>query len=126
MARGYIGAVVLIVFLVLGLVVSLAMNNAHAPASELLTQAADLSLAGNFDEAVPLAMEAKSRWEQAWNGTAVVADHSPMDDVDALFAEMVTYAQSGEAPHFAACCRELSQRVEAVFEAHCFSWWNVL
>ena len=126
MARGYIGAAVLVVFLVLGFAVSVAMDNAHEPACDLLTQAADMTLAGNFEEAIPLAMEAKDRWEQAWNGTAVVADHSPMDDVDALFAEMVTFAESGEQPHFASCCRELAKRVQAVSEAHKFSWWNVL
>ena len=126
MARGWLGAGVLAVCFALSLFATGAMENAHEPACDLLTQAADMTLAGNFDEAVPLAMEAKSRWEQAWNGTAVVADHSPMDDVDALFAEMVTYAESGEEPHSAACCRELAQRVEAVSEAHRFSWWNVL
>ena len=126
MARGWLGAVVLVVFLILGFVVSGAMDNAHNPASDLLRQAADMTLTGNFEEAIPLAMEAKYRWEQAWNGTAVVADHSPMDDVDALFAEMMTFAESGEEPHFASCCRELAQRVEAVAEAHRFSWWNVL
>ena len=126
MARGWIGAAVLVVFLILGFVVSGAMDNAHNPASNLLTQAADMTLMGNFEKAIPLAMEAKYRWEQAWNGTAAVADHSPMDDVDALFAEMMTFAESGEEPHFASCCRELAKRVQAVSEAHRFSWWNVL
>ena len=126
MARGWFGAAVLVVFLILGFVTAEAMDKAHRPACDLLIQAADMTLDGDFDGAIPLAMEAKSRWERAWNGTATVADHSPMDDVDALFAEMVTYAESGEQPHFAACCRELAQRVEAVSEAHRFSWWNVL
>ena len=126
MARGYIGLGILIVFLVLGIGVSMVMDNTHRPACQLLNQAADLTLAGDFDGAVPLAMEAKSRWETAWNGTAVVADHGPMDDVDALFGEMEIYAKTGEQPHFAACCRELAQRVEAVSEAHRFSWWNLL
>ena len=126
MARGWFGVCILIVFLVLGIVVSVTMHNTHQPACDLLNQAADMALAGDFAGAVPLAMEAKDRWETAWNGTAVVADHNPMDDVDALFAELVTYAESREQPHFAACCRELAQRVQAVSEAHRFSWWNVL
>ena len=126
MARGWFGLCILIVFLVLGIVVSVTMHHTHEPAWNLLNQAADLTLAGNFDRAVPLAMAAKDRWETAWNGTAVVADHSPMDDVDALFAELEIYAKTGEQPHFAACCRELAQRVQAVSEAHRFSWWNLL
>ena len=126
MARGWLGAGILAVFLILGLVTAVAMDNGHTPTCDLLSQAADMTLAGDFDGAISLAMEAKSRWEKAWNGTATVADHSPMDDVDALFAEMVTYAETGEEPHFAACCRELAKRVQAVSEAHRFSWWNVL
>ena len=126
MARGWFGFAILIVFLVLGILVSVTINNTHETACDLLSQAADLTLAGDFEEAVSWAMAAKTQWETAWNGTAVVADHSPMDDVDALFAEMEIYAKTGEEPHFAACCRELAQRVEAVSEAHRFSWWNVL
>ena len=49
-----------------------------------------------------------------------------MDEVDALFAEMEIYARTGEQPHFAACCKELAQRLEAIADAHKFSWWNVL
>lgn len=126
MGRGWFGAGILMVFLALGFVASGAIDKAHQPACDLLTQAADMTLAGDFEGAVPLAMEAKKRWENTWNGTAVVADHSPMDDVDALFAEMEVYAQTGEEPHFAACCQELAQRVQAVVGAHRFSWWNVL
>lgn len=126
MKRGWLGLGLLMIFLALGLVTSVVMDNAHRPTCDLLTQAADLSLAGEFDRAVALGREAKKRWEKQWNGTAIVADHSPMDDVDALFSEMEVYAVAGEGPHFAACCRELSKRVEAVAEAHRFSWWNVL
>lgn len=126
MARGWLGAGILVVFLVLGLGISMAMDNAHLPTSELLSQAAEKTLNGEFDSAVPLGLEAKDRWERQWNGTAAVADHSPMDDVDALFGEMEIYARTGEEPHFAACCQELAQRLEAIAGAHKFSWWNVL
>lgn len=126
MARGWLGAGFLVIFLLVGLGVSVVMDNAHMPTGELLSQAAEMTLAGDFDGAVPLAMEAKARWEKQWNGTAVVADHSPMDDVDALFGEMEIYAKTREQPHFAACCQELSQRLEAMAGAHRFNWWNVL
>ncbi len=126
MVRGWLGAGILAVFLVLGIVTAEAMDNAHLPTSKLLTQAAEKTLAGEFESAVPLGMEAKNRWERQWNGTATVADHSPMDDVDALFGEMEIYAKTGEEPHFAACCKELSQRLRAIADAHKFSWWNVL
>jgi hypothetical protein len=99
---------------------------AHLPTGELLRQAAEKALADDLDGAIPLGTAAKKRWEQRWFFTAAIADHGPMDEVDALFAEMEIYAATGEAPHFAACCRELSQRLEAMADAHRFSWWNVL
>ena len=126
MVRGWLGVGILVLFLVLGFGISVAMDNAHLPTCDLLMQAAEKTLSGEFESAVALGMEAKARWERQWNGTATVADHSPMDDVDALFGEMEIYAKTGEQPHFAACCKELSQRLRAVAEAHRFSWWNVL
>ena len=126
MVRGWLGAGILAVFLVLGLVTADAMDNAHLPTGELLEEAADKALNGEFEQGVSLGMEAKFRWDRQWNGTAALADHSPMDDVDALFGEMEIYARAGEEPHFAACCQELSQRLQAIAGAHKFSWWNVL
>ena len=126
MKRGWLGAGILLVFLVLGLVVSALAAKAHEPTSDLLKQAAEKTLAGDFETGITLGMEAQKRWQSQWNGTASIADHSPMDEVDALFAEMEIYARSGEEPHFAACCKELAQRLEAIADAHKFSWWNVL
>lgn len=126
MKRGWLGVGLLAVFLLAGMVISAVMSDAHMPTQDLLQQAADATLSGDFDRGVQIGMEAKDRWEQQWNGTAIVADHSPMDDIDALFAEMEIYAKTGEEPHFAACCRELAQRLQAMAEAHKFSWWNVL
>ena len=126
MVRGWLGFGILVFFLILGFVVAGAMDNAHIPTEQLLSQAAEKVLDGDFEGAVALGFEAKTRWDKHWNGTATVADHSPMDDVDALFAEMEIYAKTEERPHFAAVCKELSQRIQAVAEAHRFSWWNIL
>ena len=126
MKRGWLGAGILVFFLALGLVVSALAAKAHEPTSDLLKQAAEKTLAGDFETGIALGMEAQKRWQSQWNGTAAIADHSPMDEVDALFAEMEIYARSGEEPHFAACCKELAQRLEAIADAHKFSWWNVL
>ena len=126
MGRGWFGLAILIIFLILGFVTATIMDNAHLPTESLLAQAAEKTLSGNFEEAVALGREAKNRWDKHWNGTATVADHSPMDDVDALFAEMEIYAATEEKPHFAAVCKELSQRIQAMAGAHRFSWWNIL
>jgi len=126
MGRGWLGVVILAVFLVGGVVAAAEMSNAHLPTVALLQQASEKTINGDFGQGILLGMEAKDRWEHGWNGTATMADHSPMDDVDALFGEMEVYAITGEEPHFAACCAELAKRIEAVAEAHTFSWWNIL
>lgn len=126
MARGWFGLGILIVFLILGIGVTAAMNSAHNSTEALLVEAAEQTLNGSFDRAVTLGLEAKTQWEDHWNGTATVADHSPMDEVDALFAEMEIYAKAEEKPHFAAVCRELSRRISSFADAHRFSLWNIL
>lgn len=126
MVRGWLGVGILLAFLLLGIFGEKAMSDAHLPVGDILEQAAEKTLEGDFAGGVSLGLEAKGRWEKAWNATAVMADHSPMDEVDALFAQMEIYAKTGEEPHFAACCKELAQRVQAVAEAHRFRWWNVL
>ena len=126
MVRGWLGVGILILFLALGFVTAQVMDQAHLSTQELLSQAADKALNGDFEGGVALGQAAKYRWDKHWNGTATVADHAPMDDVDALFAEMEIYANTQETPHFAAVCKELSQRIQAVADAHRFSWWNIL
>ena len=126
MVRGWIGLGILLVFLALGVVTCVAMDKAHLPTGELLEQAVEKAVNDDFSGAVELGMQAKARWEKAWNATATMADQSPMDDVDELFAEMEIYACTEEKPHFAACCKELARRIEAIADAHRFRWWSVL
>ena len=126
MARGWLGAGLLRLFLVLGLGTMAAMDSAHLSTGQMLKEAADKSLSGDMDAAAGLAMAAKTRWERQHHGTAAVADHNPMDDVDRLFAQIEVYAKAQEAPHFAACCAELAHLLQATVDAHRFNWWNVL
>ena len=126
MGRIWLGILILLLFLGLGVVTSQVMEDAHSPTQALLQQAAEMTRQGDFEGAVALGLQAKSRWDSHWNGTAAVADHSPMDEVDALFGELEIYAETEEKPHFAAVCQELAQRIQAFIDAHRFSWWNVL
>ena len=126
MVRGWLGAGILLFFLILGFVVMAAMDNAHLSTGQLLEEAADKSLSGDMQTATALATAAKSRWERQHHSTAAVADHNPMDDVDRLFAQVEVYAKAGEAPHFAACCAELAHLLKATADAHRLTWWDLL
>jgi hypothetical protein len=124
--RFWLGVGILALFLVLGIEVSLGMDMIHGPAEQALEQAAEKALAGQMEEAVALARQAHDWWDDRWTLTASVADHSPMDEVDALFAEMEVYAKAQEDKHFAACCAQLGRLVESMAAAHRFNWWSLL
>lgn len=126
MARFWIGVGLLVGFLGLGLWVSKAMDEVHVPVMELLEQAADATLEGDMESGKELADRAYAVWERYWRGTAAVADHAPMDEIDGLFALVQGYARAGSAADFAAGCGRLSKLVEAIGEAHSPKWWNLL
>ena len=121
--RFYLGVGILLIILILGLFTQWVMEKCQQPPALLLEQAAQ---AEDLQTGTELAQQAKAMWHRRWKGVAAVADHSPMDEIDTLFAEMEVYARTEEKPHFAACCSELARRVQAMADAHAFSWWNVL
>ena len=122
----YFGVGILLVFLVLGIVVAFCMDAVCDPISLQLEEASREAMAGDLDAGIRLAKTAKERWSEAWNRIATVADHSPMDEIDGLFAEMEVYAQAEDGAHFSACCAQLSELVEAVADAHRLTWPNLL
>lgn len=124
--RFYLGAVLLVVMLVLGLLAAGVMRSLHLPAQQALEQAATLALDGDMAQAAVIAEQACDRWEIGRKMTASLADHGPMDQVEELIAELRVYAAAEEVPHFAACCSRLSTLIRAMYDAHSLSWWNFL
>ena len=124
--RFALGIAILVLVLALTVGTAIGMKAIHAPGEAALSEAADLALAGRFEQAVPLAQGAYQRWQKYRGITAVFADHTPMDDTERLFLEMLVYAETGEQPHFAACCTELSAMLKAMYETHGFSLKNIL
>ena len=124
--RFYQGIGLLAILLALSVFVTWGMNRLHTPAEQQLQEASRLALQGDTQQALSLARQAHAHWEDTRTLTAAVADHSPMDDVDVLFSEMEVYAAAEEIPHFAACCLQLSDLLRSMYEAHSFTWWNVL
>ena len=124
--RFLLGLAILLLVLVFAIGTGVGMKAIHAPGEAALTQAAQYALAGNMEQAVPLAREAYDRWQKYRGITAAFADHNPMDDTERLFREMLVYAETGEDPHFAACCSQLSAMLKATYETHGFSLKNIL
>lgn len=126
MKRLWMGTGILVVLLIFSTIITGTMERIHAPVADLLQQAEEASLSGDWDKANALAGMAKAHWERYWQFTAAFADQSPMDELDGLFAELEIYGLQREMPHFAATCSHLSMLAMAMADSHTPSWWNVL
>lgn len=124
--RFFWGVGVLVLFLVMGLLAMVWVDRANAPVVQDLEQAVWLAKTGALEQAEEFAARAKAQWKRCWKGFAVVADHSPMDEIDGLFGQMGFYAEAEDAVSFGACCARLAELVEAVADAHRLNWWNLL
>lgn len=124
--RLLLGIVLLAVVLAFAIGAGAGMRAIHQPGEIALTEAARLAMDGKLEDALPLARSTYDRWQKYRGITAAFADHNPMDDTERLFRQMLVYAEVGEAPHFSACCTELSAMLRAMYETHSFSLKNIL
>lgn len=126
MKRFYLGVFLLLFFLLFGLWTGHILETIHTEIAEQLTRAADIALSGDLLQAEDIALAAKKQWEASWHGSATVADHAPMDEIDGLLAQLSCFARAGNTGDFAACCTRSSLLVRAISEAHSLTWWNLL
>ncbi len=126
MRRLWLGVGILAALLGLCLWVQAGMCGIHKPIAQGLEDAAQAALEEDWDKATALYQKAQSTWEEKHSLTASVADHSPMDELDMLFAELRVFAREQEKVHFAATCRSAAKMAEAMAQAHTLTWWNLL
>ena len=122
MGRLYLGAGLLAALLALGIWTSGTMTQVHQEMAGQLERAAQ---AAQESEAQRRAEAAGSLWAERRHGVASLADHTPMDEIDALFARLTVLAQEKDYGEFAPECRELAVRLKAMGEAHTAHWWNL-
>lgn len=126
MKRFLLGIFILALLLGGGILIHKSLQFIHTPIAEHLEQAAHAALQENWSDALDLARRASARWQQFHRFTAAFADHTPMDEVDQLFAQLPFFAQERENPHFSAICQQLSDLARAMAESHGIKWWNLL
>ncbi len=126
MKRLWIGISILALLLVCSYLIHASMAHIHTPIAQTLEQAANAALKEDWATAEQLAHTAAARWSRYHRFTAAFADHTPMDELDGLFAQLPVYAQQRENPHFSATCKQLSFLAAAMAESHRLSWWNLL
>ena len=91
-----------------------------------LEQAAEAALSEDWETAEALAEQTGVRWVQHRKRAAAFADHEPMEEIDALFAQLEVYRSAQDAVSFAAVCKLLSCQLQALGDAHIPTWWNLL
>lgn len=126
MKRCWIGLGLLLVLLAGGLLVTWHMGSCHRGIGAELEQAARYAQLGNWEEAADAAGDAYEDWQEEWHFSAAFADHEPMEEIDAMFAQLNAYLAARDAVSFAALCGQLSRQVEAMGDAHGLTWWNLL
>ena len=126
MRRIWLGIGILAAFLALGIWSSHSADKLHTPLAHNLEKAATTALSGDWETGISLAAQAKKQWDSQWNKSAVLADHTPMDEIDGLFARLDIFEKTQNKEAFAACCAQLAKLITAAAEAHSFTWWNIL
>lgn len=126
MSRLWLGIGLMAVLLAAGIWVGNYMNTTGNDISAILDSAAETALSRDLQTATELAENAKDKWDTVWHRIAAMADHTPMDEIDSLFAQLENYAAAGLTGEFAAHCSRIAQLISAVAEAHSFNWWNLL
>ena len=123
MRRIWIGVGILLGLLVLGISVMQITDRGLGAVSEALQQAAE---ARDWSEAVSLAQTAQKQWKQRWYLMASLADHTDIDAIDGLFAQLKVCQQYNAQANHATLCAHLSEAVRDLEENHRLTWWNLL
>lgn len=126
MKRFWIGLALLVSILAGGIWSSHRMSRIHTPCAMDLEHAAQCAMEGDWFGAAALADRAEQTWQMTWHLSAMMSDHDPMDEIDALFAQLEVYRIRGETSAFSAECQYLAQRLKDMGETFRFTWWNLL
>lgn len=126
MKRLWIGVIILVVLLGAGIGTTVFAVRTQSSISEKLAKASEAALRGEWKTARLLALDAQEKWESLRHGTAAIADHEPMEEIDDLFSQMEIYLLTRQQIPFAACCASLSVLTNAIGESHAVNWWSLL
>ena len=126
MKRTWLGLGLLLIFLVAGCLVTFSFHRIYTPTAQILEEASQKALDGQWENACAGAKTALERWNRYRNFTAAVADHAPLEEMDALFSQLEIYMQLNWQGEFALLCAQLAQMSAAMEESQAFTWWTML
>lgn len=126
MKRMYIGIGLLAVLLGAGILLTALFTALHDPISDTLEQAQAAAQAGDWAAAQALTDQARSAWGQSRFFTAAVADHEPMEEMEAMFSRLAALAQLRQSDEFTSDCAQLAHMAKAMADSQRLTWWNLL
>lgn len=126
MNRSWFGFALLLLLLALALIASWSMEQIHKENAEWLEQAAVLALADNWSGAVQKISDVRHNWTRWKLLRSALADHTPMEAIEASFSSLELYCARQELLPFAALCRELARQMDAMGDAHRLKAENLL
>ena len=125
MTRLWIGVGLMVILLFGGIALWLGIVPFHENLAKELDTAAELAVAGNWEQAQNTAFSARDRWQRHQNRIAAVTDHEPMEQMEALFQKL-SMLDSDRAVDFACICVQLAQTAQAIGETQALKWWGIL
>lgn len=126
MKRSAMGFVLLLVLLALCIMVTVAMIRIHEPIEAHLLQAADQATAGDWEKTGRFFRQAEEQWKKWENFRSCVADHNPVEEIDAAFEMLKVFCAEEDKLSFVSGCLDLARKVAAVGETQELVWWNLL
>lgn len=126
MSRFRIGIALLLILPALGILTQGVLQKTGLPLAARVERAADGCQAGRWDLALEDFDRARADWESRRNIAAALADHAPLEDIDALFAQAGRAAAGFEETEFLCAAAELGVRLRALAQSHSLRWWSLL
>ncbi len=126
MKRLWIGIGLLAVFLVLGLALSVTFADIHEPLAQGIEAAGALSRQGDWAGAREKLAQTRTAWEKYRPFVAAVADHEPLEEMEADMDQLRVFADLEHEEEFAALCARTACLAHAMGESQALNWWNLL
>ncbi|MBQ2854046.1 MAG: DUF4363 family protein [Oscillospiraceae bacterium] len=124
--REVLGIGLLTGFLLMGLLSAWYLNRRQDVIAAQLEDSVWLALSGQWEKACQGVENARTGWESDRALWGIFGDQTPMEEIDALFAQLTVYAAAREPTDFASGCAALAQHLNAMGNAHRLSIQNVL
>lgn len=126
MTRTWIGVGILVLLLGIGIFFTFYTANTQDQVAQILAESRDAAAVGQWEKAAGKCYQARTFWKKHQKITATVVDHEPMEEAEALFAQLEVYLKAQDPVGYCSCCAALEVFTRAIGESHSVSWWSFL